>query len=100
VAAAEYKRALTRGETRRNEMTCSVLPETPSVPVSAMEEYGAPAVIVEFPSHQRYVGKVLQRGGDGFIIVLGPDGDSWGDGAYLEGVRVRILKSGDTIRID
>ena len=82
-------------------MTCSVVTEKPGVPVSEMQEWGLPAVIIEFPDYPKWVGNVVQRGGKGYIIVLGPNGDSWENGiACLRGLRVRILHSGDTIRID
>ena len=81
-------------------MTCSVVTEKPGVPVSEMKEWGHPAVIVEFPSKPRFIGAVVQRGEGDLIIVLGPAGDSWKNGANLTGLRVRILQSGATIRID
>ena len=80
-------------------MTCSVVTEKPGVPVSEMQD-GDLAVIVDWPTLEKLIGKVVQRMGNTRVVVLGTDRR----GDYPNGtsgdLRVRILHPGDTIRID
>ncbi len=81
-------------------MTCSVVTEKPGVPASEMKD-GDLAAIVAFPDYTHFIGKVCQRGANKLICVLGVDGNGrFREGAGIDNIRVRILHSGDTIRID
>ncbi len=80
-------------------MTCSVVTEKPGGPPSEMED-GDLAVILTFRDYPHFVGRVIQRGSGESLFVLGRDWSGRFDNGVKEGVRVRILHSGDTIRID
>ncbi len=79
-------------------MTCIVVTEKPGVPVSRMED-GDLAVVVEWQHIPRLIGKVIQRCEGDCLVVIGED-STFSEGALNRTIRVRILQSGDTIRID
>ena len=81
-------------------MTCSVVKTQRGVPVSELRD-GHLAEVIEWPDQPNRIGQVLQQGRGTYIVVLGEPSDSdFIKEADTESCRVRVLQSGDTIRID
>ena len=81
-------------------MTCRAVKTLATIPALNMED-GELGEVIEWPDQPNRIGQVLQRGGGVYLIVLGePHASHFVSDADSETCRVRILHSGDTIRID